>query len=427
MPTAAQRVYTDRTATEKYHYIYLRKAFKHSLDKKKEFLSKASRKQVVAKTVGKPLETTGRNNLYHKFTLRDAEDLPEGDWDAGVKEVITWDMDNGYPAWLLLTLRWFGPQVKLIPVDGKQVYAVAAKRSTHYLATEFIRILDKFMNERGTVSADDAVARPGDRVIAWAGCSSSDKAAYLELTKDFDSENALTFEEVSGNGSVCRFSYNGDNQFESTRMVDRIVNKVQLSAVSWKGQLASELAVHTHYGWVANREPEMLYPCVGILALRGHHAVLYCPAWHPNGHAEEWFYVDSWRQPPLTGGKMKEFKKLQKVWPKKITHLPTVVTQLPGEGSCSAVSLMKAFAIANVIHLMDTLTKRSTIDDMEFYQRKCASVHKVATGIRKDGTRDMEWLKRNSCFAKLAHRMVRIYESPGVKWSRGNEAVNSLP
>jgi hypothetical protein len=202
---------------------------------------------------------------------------------------------------------------------------------------------------------------------------------------------------------------------------------------------------------------------------------MYCPCGNSDGDTE-WFYVDSWRQPPLTGTLAEEFSALKRDTGVDITHLP--VTQLQyEEGSCGVVALMKAFAIAHMIHVVHqpeyeltvffdhlwprTFLEQSTahyvglckvmgiddVDDLTMFSEselaehgfkleeaqgvlKQASdskargskhgvrlrkmqreaVHAVAQGMDKDGNKDIHWLEKNACFAKLAHRMIRIHE-----------------
>ena len=80
--------------------------------------------------------------------------------------------------------------------------------------------------------------------------------------------------------------------------------------------------------------------------------------------------------------------------------------------------LMKAFAIANSIHVVQSEDPPTEVSGgesaMEIYHRKCSKVHRVATGKLEDGTNDPGWLYNNACFAILAHRLVRITEPK--KW-----------
>lgn len=430
-PTAEAKSRADRRARPKVHYIAIKQLLAEEKERIHEFISKHTAQETEANTKIR-YETRHQGDLYHKFEIRAVETLPGKEWGGrNIKFAITWQVDNSYPVYYLAVLRWFGDKNVLHRFanrDGTVFIAVRLTFNTRYMACEFIRYLDKFMETRGPTSANDADATAGVAVLTWGKCNSADKEAYIELTKDFDSQNALTY-EGSEAPAVCRFSYYGNQ--EPPGVARLVVQKVKAAKISWVGSLAFELAIYrfSKDEWQIGarsgpagdgpriRNPK---PCVGLLRLKGHHAVLYCPATHPNGEAEDWFYVDPWRQPPLTGKLMEEFQQLKDAWPKNITHLSAARMQLPTEPSCTAVALMKAFAIANSIHVVNQQSEDPPTEvsggesAMEIYHRKCSKVHRVATGKLEDGTNDPGWLRNNVCFAKLAHRLVRITEPK--KW-----------
>jgi hypothetical protein len=421
--------------------------------------------------------TTSLGSLYHRFTIEDAEQYPDLDlpwwW-----QVITWPVTNAYPAWLLNEVDWFPRQAHVMYSSTGRVNVVPVTEFTYLAAQKFIGELDKVMQTIGRISGRDADALDEDQIVRWGDCNDADKEAYLEVTKDFDVENALTWYEEEGSGRVCTFSKEGT----TTPTVNRILKAVHGSNISWRGSLFTKrVADHVPpYEWHVSKKL-LKRVGVGLLLFDGHDTVVYCPALH-NGRAEEWFYVDSWRQPPLTGEDADEFRELKEAVARKsrgsvtdIQHLPSLRLQYD-EGSCSAISLMKAFAVAHMIHVVNqpqwlsletffealttaaprlgqstahylelcsawgindvatlTLFTRSKLmdngfkdaearivlhaaagdrgfdDNEEVYRRRCSAVHAVAQGMDERGKKDLNWLEKNACFAKLAHRLLPIH------------------
>ena len=418
--------------------------------------------------VYKPLATPGGSDLSHRFAVEDASKYPELGLPIWWPNVITWPVSNAYPAWLLDELKWFMGAQKIRGVNVAPLDEFAYK-----MARKFIRSLNKAVRTIGTVSDRDADVAKGDKVITWANCTREDpdKAAYLEITKDFDVENALTWEEHDGIGRVCRFSKEGT--FPLT--TERILEAVRNSSISWRNRLLERQYI-VGKKWTVQKE-DVASVGVALLGFTGHAAIMYCPA--PTirggkGTAEEWFYVDSWQQPPLKGQYADEFGQLARQMAalgKKIVHLPSKVMQ-EGEGSCAPVSLMKAFAVAHMIDAvnrpppsLEALFKALTNPKLDVrlhetpahYLKLCSrmgigeadwplnmptqkelmtggfkfieaklvllaatglhvddagrsAVHAVAQGIKENGEFDNHWLEKNACYAKLAHRLMRIHE-----------------
>ena len=48
--------------------------------------------------------------------------------------------------------------------------------------------------------------------------------------------------------------------------------------------------------------------------------------------------------------------------------------------------------------------------DFVQYRQIQEAVKAVATGFKKNGEVNYDWLDENVCFAKLAHRLIRIHE-----------------
>ena len=64
------------------------------------------------------------------------------------------------------------------------------------------------------------------------------------------------------------------------------------------------------------------------------------------------------------------------------------------EGACAAVALLRAFVAAAALEQGE----------------RGAELQSIVTGLNPDGTKNERWIEKNKCFAKLAHRMLRIYD-----------------
>ena len=113
---------------------------------------------------------------------------------------------------------------------------------------------------------------------------------------------------------------------------------------------------------------------------------------------KEFNIADNWKQPPYTKqNDIRQHAALKgyietKVPGGTLVHRKVKVVQ-GGEGSCTPIAFVRAFSVAHAI--------ASNHPD----------IHGVATGIWKDGSLNNNWAEDNSCFAKLVHRLMRIYEN----------------
>ena len=114
---------------------------------------------------------------------------------------------------------------------------------------------------------------------------------------------------------------------------------------------------------------------------------------------KEFNLADNWKQPPYPNKYLndrKQFAALKEYIEANVpggtlVHRKVKAVQ-GGEGSCTPVALVRAFSVAHAI------------------ESNHPDIHGVATGIWKDGSLNNNWAKDNSCFAKLVHRLTRIYE-----------------
>ena len=67
--------------------------------------------------------------------------------------------------------------------------------------------------------------------------------------------------------------------------------------------------------------------------------------------------------------------------------------------TCAAVALLRAFVAAAALEEGKT----------------SAELQSIVTGLNPDGTNDEGWIEKNKCFAKLAHRLLRIYDPVKTK------------
>ena len=185
-PSAEAKSRADRRARPKVHYIAIKQLLAEEKERIHEFIStevRALLDTAVAKAWETEYvfeiryETRHQGDLYHKFEIRAVETLPGNKWDDSIKFALTWQVDNSHPVYYLAVLRWFGDKNALHRFanrDGTVFIAVRLTFNTRYMACEFIRYLDKFMETKGLTSANDDDATAGVAVLTWGKCNSAD-------------------------------------------------------------------------------------------------------------------------------------------------------------------------------------------------------------------------------------------------------------